>query len=227
MIGQYALNQYLSITFSEDKGIAYLQFSKKDENFSCSSTELEAFLHSHNIRYGIKSDVVERISSHPEEFFWSKVPIAAGYPAVHGTDGRVMLTVDLEEDRKPLEKADGKVDYKDLVRLRNVLKGKLIAKIIPAQPGKLGMTVTGDELAFKAGKEAHFKIGKNVLIDNDGTSMYAAIDGLVTLTDNGKINVFPVYEVNGDVDYGTGNIDFVGTVVIRGNVLSGFTVKSA
>lgn len=146
---------------------------------------------------------------------------------MHGTDGRVMLTVDLEEDRKPLEKADGKVDYKDLVRLRNVLKGKLIAKIIPAQPGKLGMTVTGDELAFKAGKEAHFKIGKNVLIDNDGTSMYAAIDGLVTLTDNGKINVFPVYEVNGDVDYSTGNIDFVGTVVIRGNVLSGFTVKSA
>lgn len=79
---------------------------------------------------------------------------------MHGTDGRVMLTVDLEEDRKPLEKADGKVDYKDLVRLRNVLKGKLIAKIIPAQPGKLGMTVTGDELAFKAGKEAHLKSGK-------------------------------------------------------------------
>lgn len=72
MIGQYALNQYLSITFSEDKGIAYLQFSKKDENFSCSSTELEAFLHSHNIRYGIKSDVVERICSHPEEFFGVK-----------------------------------------------------------------------------------------------------------------------------------------------------------
>jgi uncharacterized protein (DUF342 family) len=227
LIGQYALNQYLSITFSEDKGIAYLQFSKKDENFSCSTIDLETFLHSHNIRYGIQSDVVERISSHPEEFFWSKVPIAIGEPAEHGIDGRAILTVDLEEDRRPLEKADGKVDYKDLVRLQNVLKGKLISRIIPAQPGKHGKTVTGDELAYKAGKEAHFKIGKNVLVDNDGTSMYAAIDGLVTLTDNGKINVFPVYEVNGDVDYSTGNIDFVGTVVIRGNVLTGFTVKCA
>ncbi|KAA1185138.1 FapA family protein [Paenibacillus sp. FSL H8-0261] len=227
MIGQNALDQYLSITFSDDKGIAYLQFSKKDENFSCSPTELESFLHSHNIRYGVQRDIVGRICSHPEEFFWSKVAIATGEPAVNGVDGSIMLTVDLEEDRKPLEKADGKVDYKDLVRLRNVLKGKLIARIIPAQPGKHGKTVTGDELAFRAGREAHFKVGKNVLVDNNGTSMYAAIDGLVTLTDSGKINVFPVYEVNGDVDYSTGNIDFVGTVVIRGNVLSGFSVKSA
>lgn len=227
MIGQYALSQYLTITFSEDKGIAYLQFSKKEEDFSCTVEDLEDFLHSHNIRYGIQREVLGRISSHPEEYFWSKVPIAIGDQAENGTDGRVMLTVDLEEDRRPLEKADGKVDYKDLVRLHNVLKGKLIARIIPSQPGKLGKLVTGEELPFKNGKEAHFKIGRNVLIDNSGTAMYAAIDGLVTLTDNGKINVFPIYEVNGDVDYSTGNIDFVGTVVIRGNVLSGFSVKSA
>ncbi|KWX75608.1 DUF342 domain-containing protein [Paenibacillus jilunlii] len=227
MIGHYVLSQYISITFSEDKGIAYLQFSKKDENFSCTFEDLESFLHSHNIRYGIQRDIVQRISSNPEEYFFSRVPIAIGEPAVNGTDGRIVLTVDLEEDRKPLEKADGKVDYKDLVRLHNVLKGQIIAKIIPPEPGKSGTMVTGEELPFRPGKEAHFKVGKNVLVDQEETAMYAAIDGLVTLTDKGKINVFPVYEVNGDVDYSTGNIDFVGTVVIRGNVLTGFTVKSA
>ncbi|MGN7760366.1 DUF342 domain-containing protein [Paenibacillus sp. 22594] len=227
MIGHYALSQYISITFSEDKGIAYLQFSKKDENFSCTIEDLESFLHSHNIRYGVQRDIVQRISSNPEEYFFSRVPIAIGQPSVNGTDGRVVLTVDMEEDRKPLEMADGKVDYKDLVRLHNVLKGQIIAKVIPPQPGKPGMMVTGEELPFKPGKEAHFKVGKNVLVDQEETAMYAAIDGLVTLTEKGKINVFPVYEVNGDVDYSTGNIDFVGTVVIRGNVLTGFTVKSA
>ncbi|GGF80138.1 hypothetical protein GCM10010912_26470 [Paenibacillus albidus] len=227
MIGHYALNQYLNITFSADKGTAYLQFSKKDEEFTCSIEDLEAFLHSNEVRYGIQRDIVRRISSNPEEYFFNRVPIAMGEPAVNGTDGRVVLTVDLEEDRKPLEKADGKVDYKDLVRLHNVRKGQLIATIIPPQPGKSGKTVTGEELVFKPGKTAHFKVGKNVVVDNSETSMYAAIDGLVTLTDKGKINVFPVYEVNGDVDYSTGNIDFVGTVVIRGNVLTGFTVKSA
>lgn len=227
MIGQYALNQYVSITFSEDKGIAYLQFSQKNENFTCSVEDLDSFLQSHGIRYGIQRDIVQRISSHPEEYFYSRVPIAIGDTAVNGTDGRVVLTIDVEEDRKPLEKEDGKVDYKELVRLHNVLKGKLIARRIPPLPGKNGKTVTGEELPFRPGREANFKVGKNVLVDQDETSMYAAIDGLVTLTDNGKINVFPVYEVNGDVDYSTGNIDFVGTVVIRGNVLTGFTVKSA
>ncbi|WP_438491980.1 DUF342 domain-containing protein [Paenibacillus sp. IHBB 3054] len=227
MIGNYALNQYVSITFSEDKGIAYLQFSKRDENFSCSSEDLESFLNSHNIRYGIQRDIVQRISSNPEEYFFNRVPIAIGDPAVNGTDGRVVLTIDMEEDRKPLEKADGKVDYKDLVRLHNVKKGQLIARKIPPMPGKSGKMVTGEEIPYRAGKDAHFKVGKNVLIDQDETSMYAAMDGLVTLTEKGKVNVFPVYEVNGDVDYSTGNIDFVGTVVIRGNVLTGFTVKSA
>ncbi|MFF2014797.1 DUF342 domain-containing protein [Paenibacillus sp. NPDC058177] len=226
MIGHYALNQYLSITFSDDKGIAYLQFSKKDENFSCSIEELEAFLHSHNIRYGIQRDIVQRLSTHPEEYFFNRVPIAIGDTAENGTDGRVVLTIDMEEDRGPAEKADGKVDYKDLVRLHNVRKGQLIAKTVPPLAGKPGKMVTGEELPFKAGREAQFKVGKNVLVSNEETSMYAAIDGLVTITDKGKINVFPVYEVNGDVDYSTGNIDFVGTVVIRGNVLTGFSVKS-
>lgn len=227
MIGHYALNQYVSITLSEDKGIAYFQFSKRDENFFCSPEDLESFLYSHDIRYGIQRDIVQRISTNPEEYFFSRVPIAIGDSPVDGVDGRVVLTVDLEEDRKPLEKADGKVDYKELVRLHNVFKGQLIAKKIPPQSGKSGRTVTGDELPCKPGKEARFKVGKNVLVDQEETAMYAAIDGLVTLTDKGKVNVFPVYEVNGDVDYSTGNIDFVGTVVIRGNVLTGFTVKSA
>ncbi|WP_340024083.1 FapA family protein [Paenibacillus sp. FSL K6-1096] len=227
MIGQYVLSQYLSITFSDDKGIAYLQFIKKDENFSCSVEDLDSFLYSHNIRFGIQRDIVQRISSNPEEYFWNRVPIAIGEPAVNGKDGRVILTVDLEEDRRPLEKEDGKVDYKELVRLHNVRKGQLIAKAIPAESGVPGKMVTGEEIPCRAGKDARFKVGKNVLVDQEETSMYAAIDGLVTLTDKGKINVFPVYEVNGDVDYSTGNIDFVGTVVIRGNVLTGFTVKSA
>ncbi|WP_379151402.1 FapA family protein [Paenibacillus sp. sgz5001063] len=227
MIGHYVLSQYISITFSEDKGIAYLQFSKKDENFTCTVEDLESFLKSHNIHYGIQQDIVQRISSNPEEYFFSRVPIAIGQPAVNGEDGRVVLSVDLEEDRKPLETADGKVDYKDLVRLHNVLKGQIIARVVPPRPGKTGTMVTGEEMPFKPGKEVHFKVGKNVLVDQEETAMYAAIDGLITLTDKGKINVFPIYEVNGDVDYSTGNIDFVGTVVIRGNVLTGFTVKSA
>ena len=43
---------------------------------------------------------------------------------------------------------------------------------------------------------------------------------------NGKINVYAIYEVLGDVDNSTVNIDFIGNVIIKGNVLTGFKVKA-
>ena len=42
-----------------------------------------------------------------------------------------------------------------------------------------------------------------------------------------KINVEPVYQVNGNVNLSTGNIDFLGSVIISGNVEDGFSVKAA
>lgn len=41
-----------------------------------------------------------------------------------------------------------------------------------------------------------------------------------------KLNVNPVYSVDGDVDYSEGNVDFHGTVKISGDVLSGFSVRA-
>ncbi|MBY9081911.1 DUF342 domain-containing protein [Paenibacillus sp. HN-1] len=228
MVVHSALNDYFNISFSEDKDTAYLEFFKREEGFSCTVDEMGAFLEKNNVRYGIQWEIIDRFVNHPEEYMSGKVTIALGRPPHHGNDGRVDLHFNMEDDGlRPLEKADGRVDYKDLIRLNNVRKGQLIASLILPEAGEPGVSVTGDPISAKPGKAARFKVGKNVVVDQEETSMYSALDGLVSLTDNGKVNVFPLYEVKGDVDYTTGNIDFVGTVVIRGNVLSGFTVKSA
>ncbi|WP_025688974.1 DUF342 domain-containing protein [Paenibacillus zanthoxyli] len=227
MVIHSALSEYLGISFSEDKEIAYLEFYKRDEGFACSVEEMGVFLQRNKVLYGVQWDIVQRFADHPEEYISGKVPIALGKAPVNGTDGQVLFSITIDDnDHRPMEKEDGKVDFKELIRLSNVRKGQLIATLAPPEPGQPGMAVTGDPIPCKAGKAAHFKVGKNVLLNDDATLMYAAIDGLISYTDKGKINVFPVYEVQGDVDYNTGNIDFVGTVVIRGNVLSGFTVKS-
>ena len=44
---------------------------------------------------------------------------------------------------------------------------------------------------------------------------------------DGKISVEPVMELPGSVDYSTGNISFNGSLTIRGDVKSGFSVKTA
>ena len=225
----YALDKCLQLSFSEDKTIAYLQFTEWKEGFSCKPEALEHFLRIQGVRYGIQQDILNRIAGHSAEYQYSRTPIAIGTEPVHGENGSIEFKVELgdKEDVRPLETEGGKVDYKEITRLNNVKKGQLLAVRYPPKPGVPGTAVTGDSIPFRPGKEAFFKIGKNVVVNPEQTALYAAIDGLLTKTEKGKINVFPVYEINGDVDYSTGNIDFVGTVVIRGNVLSGFRIRAA
>ncbi|WP_019638052.1 DUF342 domain-containing protein [Paenibacillus fonticola] len=221
------LAQILSVTMNDDKTVAYLQFLKKDEEFTCTPDVLLHFLRGEGVKYGIQDDIVTRFSLHPKEYYFSKTPIAIGIEPVQGKDGSIRYAVPMDDEdqhRKPAESDDGTVDFKDITRLNNVRKGQIIAELVPPVPGSPGTAITGEPIPCKEGKEARFKVGKNVVLNPEQTAMYAAIDGLVTRTDKGKLNVFPVYEINGDVDYSTGNIDFVGTVVIRGNVLTGFRV---
>ncbi|MDO3410674.1 FapA family protein [Saccharibacillus sp. CPCC 101409] len=227
MIEHVALDRHLAVTFEASKMSARLRFTKPEEGFACTEEALKRFLQDHDVRFGLLDDAIRQFVASPERFFFEEVEIARGTPAIDGKNGTIEFMFDKDDEARPMEKEDGRVDYKELIRLKNVGKGQLLARRHPAEPGTPGKAVTGEEVPFKAGKEARFKIGKNVVTDERHTSLYATIEGMVSQTDNGKINVFNVYEVHGDVDYGSGNVDFVGTVVIRGSVLPGFRVKAA
>ncbi len=43
----------------------------------------------------------------------------------------------------------------------------------------------------------------------------------------GRIQVLAVYEVNGDLDFSVGNIDFVGDVIIRGDIKPGYSIHTS
>lgn len=224
----YPLEHYATLTISSDKLKAFLRFNNLEEDFSCSYAELGELLKAHSIQHGVQVAVMAHIVSDPKYYTYNEGLIASGDAPKDGNDGSISFLYDMEnKGRKPAEHIDGTVDYKELVNLKNVLKGQLIAERIPAEDMIPGKAVTGEQLFGKKGKEARFKVGKNVVIDGEQIKMYAAIDGIIAKTDRDKVNVFPVFEVNGDIDYNVGNIDFVGTVVIRGNILSGFRVKAA
>ncbi|RED66054.1 DUF342 domain-containing protein [Cohnella lupini] len=227
--GKIPLEESLQVTISDDKMQAFLVFRRVEGELKLTSRELEEYLMSQGVKYGLQKDTLYLISQKPQDFYFTQNIVAVGTPTQPGKDGFVNLLYgeSKEEERRPTEREDGSVDYKEVIQLANVKAGQLIAERVPALPGVAGKFVTGEDIPPRDGKEAHFKIGKNVVVNPEKIGMYAAIDGLVTKTDKEKINVFPVYEVNGDVDYNIGNIDFVGTVVIRGNILTGFRVKAS
>jgi uncharacterized protein (DUF342 family) len=221
------LDFYVNVTVANDKLTASIHFTNCDDDFKCSKEQLEAVLKVNFIIYGVHEDLLSKIANNPKEYLLSKTIIATGDTPIEGDHGYIKFFYELNHiGKKPMEMEDGTVDYKEVATLNNVRKGELIAERVPAKEGINGKAVTGEVLFAKTGKEERFKVGKNVVMDAEKLFLFAAMDGMVTETDREKINVFPVYEVNGDVDYNTGNIDFVGTIVIRGNVRSGFKVKA-
>ncbi|QDH22878.1 DUF342 domain-containing protein [Saccharibacillus brassicae] len=227
MVEHLALDRHLAVVFEPSKMSARLRFLKAEEDFACTEESLNQFLHDHDVRFGLLQDRIAAFVASPQTYALEDFEIARGLAPIDGKDGYIEFMFEQEDEARPMEREDGRVDYKELIRLKNVGKGQLLARRHASRPGTSGTTVTGEEAPFKPGKEIRFKVGKNVVTDENHTSLYATIEGMVSRTDNGKINVFTVYEVHGDVDYSSGNVDFVGTVVIRGSVLPGFRVKAA
>ncbi|MBO7746629.1 DUF342 domain-containing protein [Paenibacillus sp. MWE-103] len=222
------MQKYVVVQQSPDKLTAFVQFNVADETFSCTSSQLEDYLKSHGVKHGVLRTVLDDIAAMPSRYYYKQTVVAEGEAAANGKDGYIRFSYDMDEEGyRPVELEGGKVDFKEVTQLKNVKRGQLIAEKVGATPGKDGVAVTGEPIAGRNGKEAYFKLGKNVVLNPEQTALYAALDGLVSMTDKSKINVFPVYEVNGDVDYKIGNIDFVGTVVVRGNVLAGFKIKAS
>jgi uncharacterized protein (DUF342 family) len=106
------------------------------------------------------------------------------------------------------------------------VEGQVLAKKIPAEHGQPGHTVTGKLLSASDGKDVDMPVGKNVRLSDDGLTAHAEINGQVAIN-GGKIVVEPIHVINGDVNLRTGNILFLGTVIVKGAVDDGFTVKAA
>ncbi|MDR2192880.1 MAG: FapA family protein [Treponema sp.] len=183
------------------------------------------FLRNNRIVYGIKKDVIEHFIDYP--VYKTPVLVAEGTKEANGRNAYIEYKFETNPNKIRLrESRDGKVDFKDLQIIQNVVENQPVAIKIPAQEAVKGKTVKGDYLPAKDGMDILLPLGKNVHADEDKMTILADINGQVMLA-NGVINVEPVFVVEGNVCLKTGNIIFLGTVVITGNVEDGFSVKAA
>jgi len=217
----------VAVTISEDRLKAFISYLSSENGETFTLDQLQNVLMVHGVKYGVLEQELIKFAANPRQYTIQPLLIAQGKAPQPGKDGYINFLYQPDhESPKPQVLDNGKVDFREINRISNVKKGQVIAERIPAQEGQPGISVTGDPLPPPKVREAIWKLGKNVVLDDEKLRMYAVIDGMVTFTDRDKVNVFPVFEVNGDVDYRTGNIDFVGNVVVRGNVMSGFVVKA-
>jgi uncharacterized protein (DUF342 family) len=187
--------------------------------------DLDLKLKANGVVHGVNEEYLRRLVDRP--VYNEPVLVAEGTPSQNGRDAYVQYNFATEENKVRLrEGSNGQINFKDLNIIQNVVETQPLAKKIAPEKGILGRTVTGKALPATDGKDISLSLGKNVHLAEDGVTVIADMSGQVLMTGS-TINVEPVYTVQGDVNLKTGNIIFLGTVIVTGNVEAGFSIKAA
>ncbi|TFG62204.1 MAG: DUF342 domain-containing protein, partial [Spirochaetales bacterium] len=229
-VGEFTFNPANDITMNVDIRDFEMQAYMTIEPPGPGGTDISfdnilSFLKNNSVIHGIKEDVILHLEDHP--VYKKPVLVAEGTKPINGKDARIVYNFETDTQKVKLKEKDGKVDFKELNRIQNVVEGQILAKKIPADEGTDGRTVTGKLLPAKTGRDIEFGIGKNVKLAADKASILAQCNGQVLLT-GGKVNVEPVFVIQGDVNMKSGgNIVHLGSVIVHGNVEDGFKIKAS
>ncbi|WP_042475322.1 FapA family protein [Bacillus ndiopicus] len=180
--------------------------------------EIERLLQQKRIVHGIQPIQIDEIV--PAKAYL----IAQGTPPIKGEDAKVTY-LEIPE-RKPIIKEDGKADYYEMNFIFEIHEDSWLGEKTPAQVGIDGSTIFGEVVAAAPGKDVSLKYDRKSAyeVEEDGKivlrSKYAGALGQV----QGQLTISHHLPINGDVGVETGNIDFQGSLTIRGTVQSGFSV---
>jgi len=187
--------------------------------------QFQSLLVQHRVYHGVKEEFLAAFVDKPS--YREKVEVAEGIRPVNGKDAYMKYFFETNQNQIRLkEGTNGKVNFKELNIIQNVVQNQPLAKKIPPEDGVDGKTVTGKILPARYGNDIPMPVGTNVHVNDDNDTILSDINGQVIIA-NGKINVEPILNVEGDVNLKTGNIIFLGTVIVSGNVEDGFSVKAA
>jgi hypothetical protein len=219
------VNGTVKVNIEKDKLKAYIVTTPASGNGKpCSLEMAKSILLEKGVVFGIdEKQIVEALL---EKNWGKEFLVAQGKPALDGKDAIIEYKFAMSKE-KLLPQADegGNIDFREMGLVNNITKGTILALRTPPIPGESGMDVMGHELSPRSGKDMVLPKGKNTVGNDDGTVLIAMIDGQISVVDR-KVTVSPVIQLNGDVDFSSGNIDFIGSVIIRGNINNGFIVKA-
>ena len=220
-------NEEVKVEIAKDRMSASITFFPAvGEGKPASEADIMEALAKANIKWGIDLSEVKRLAeSHVHDISYK---IASAQAPIDGKNGYLDFGFDPNEkkDASPKLLDNGYVDFRSLNLIELVEKGQRLIRIIPPEEGVNGTDVTGNVIPYKRGNPApRVTKGKGVATNEDENEMIAETSGQVTYI-NKKLAVNPLLEIQGDVGPSTGNVEFNGAVIIRGNVASGYSVTA-
>ncbi len=186
-------------------------------------SKIKAAMKEKDITYGVFEDALDIIVE--SKRYNENICIARWTPPVDGVDGEITYHFDKSTVIAPVEDEHGTVDYKNLGLVKNTLTGTVIADISMPTEGTPGKDICGKVINQHIGTPARVSLGKGTMLTADGRQIIASVDGNLCFV-GGSFCVEQELMLKGDVDVASGNIDFIGNVIIKGNVSEGYSVTS-
>jgi uncharacterized protein (DUF342 family) len=156
--------------------------------------------------------------------------IAKGTPAIEGVDGWIKFV--FPKAKRVTLKENGTADYRNIDRYIHVKQGDQVASTFEGIPGSPGIDVFGDTINPSPIKKPKLILGKNISTisqkdpdypERSINVYYATCNGVIFTTDN-SVNVSPELNIESDIGLETGNIQFEGTIRVKGNIVEGSVV---
>jgi uncharacterized protein len=186
---------------------------------------LHRILGEQRIVRGIHSEIFAEVSlpsAQPR-----RIKVAIGIPPTSGFDGRLEMRMDEAVHLKV--DPHGRVDWHDHGKTEDVAEATPLAQILPPTAGVHGVDVRGNYLESKPGRPLD-----PARVMGEGVRLNAIKPDLIEAASAGhfhrdrqrRLCVQPRLVVDGDVDHRHGNIDTRLSVLVKGDVKTGFSIKS-
>lgn len=218
------VNSTVEISIDPNRTAAFVSFTQPENGgLDMTMEKVKKALDENFVSFGILEEDLKKAVE--QKRYNENICAAKWQPPVNGIDGVVQYYFNKDKHIAPVEDEHGVVDYKNLGLINNITAGTPIAEISFPTEGEPGIDITGMKVAQKVGTPARYNVGAGTQLVNGDTQIVAAINGNLVF----KGGAFVVEEkiiINGDVDVSSGNVDFIGDVMVKGGVFEGFRVAS-
>ncbi|MBR2775395.1 MAG: DUF342 domain-containing protein [Selenomonadaceae bacterium] len=209
----------LIVEMPRDKMKATIKYDTRDGARLPTKEMVMAALSEAGVVYGINEDAIDIGIKSLTSFV-----AAEGLLPIPGENAYIDRKFDLGIQGKPVVDEYDKVDYKDLNLFVLAKENQTLAIRIPQTKGTPGKNILGEPVPAQNGRPCPMPEGKNTKVVGEHR-LIATCNGQIV--DKGsRISVDPRLEIKGGVGVQTGDIEFDGTVQIKGDVEQGFKVKA-
>lgn len=214
----------MDIQLSKDNMVAKILFNENPKKFISNEEELNEKIESIAKKMGIKFGLKRVLWAELEK--QKQMVIAEGKAAEDGRNAQVRYFKN--PARKPTITEEGKADFSDMNFIFEIEKDAWLGEKIPRSNGLSGKTVLGEEIPAKAGKDLILKYDSNSVyevVENGKNIIRAKLSGVLD-DSQGKVRILQNLMINSDVGVETGDLEFAGSIAIKGTILPGYTVRA-